>query len=237
MKSTRTAARLLGEGAGALTLLGLAYIGATWLRYGKAERNGRRDPLLDRFLPSYEVREIHETDVAAPADVTYAVAHEVDLRRSRLVRALFRGRELLMGSEPTRREAQPNFLSEVLALGWRVLAENPGRELVIGAVTQPWQRNVEFAGLEPGEFAAFHDPGYAKIAWTIAVEPTGPETSRFRTETRVATTDPESRRRFRRYWSVVSPGVVLIRYEILRLVRQEASRRFAITPVPAELHR
>ena len=96
---------MLGEGAGAVTLLGLAYIGATWLRYGKAERNGRRDPLLDRFLPSYEVREIHETDVAAPADVTYAVAHEVDLRRSRLVRALFRGRELLMRSEPTRREA------------------------------------------------------------------------------------------------------------------------------------
>jgi hypothetical protein len=29
-----------------------------------------------------------------------------------------------------------------------------------------------------------------------------------------------------RYWSLVSPGVVLIRYEMLRLVRREAAGRF-----------
>jgi hypothetical protein len=147
-----------------------------------------------------------------------------------VIQAIFRGRELLMRSAPTRREAQPTFLSEVQALGWRVLAENPGRELVIGAVTQPWKSNVEFRGLEPDEFVAFNDPGYAKIAWTIEVEPAGDQASTFRTETRVATTDPRSRRRFRRYWSVVSLGVVLIRYEILRLVKREASSRFTSEP-------
>ena len=45
-----------------------------------------------------------------------------------------------------------------------------------------------------------------------------------RTETRVVTTDPESRERFRRYWSVFSPGIVLIRYEVLRMVKAEAER-------------
>lgn len=34
----------------------------------------------------------------------------------------------------------------------------------------------------------------------------------FRTETRVATTDPASRRRFRRYWTVFSAGILLIRF-------------------------
>jgi hypothetical protein len=122
----------------------------------------------------------------------------------------------------------------VLSLGWRVLVEEPGHELVLGAVTQPWQADVVFRGLDPEDFAAFSDPGYAKIVVSLAAEPLGPNRSRFRTETRVATTDPESRSRFRRYWSVVSPGVLLIRYETLRLVRHEAERLAGLQPSDQE---
>jgi hypothetical protein len=106
-----------------------------------------------------------------------------------------------------------------------VLAQEPGREIVLGAVTQPWKADVSFRGLPPDEFAAFDTPGFAKIAWTIRVDRLGPASSRFYTETRVATTDAEARRRFRRYWTMVSPGVRLIRREILRLVRADAERR------------
>ena len=190
--------RVIGAGAGAAALLGLGYIGVTWARYGKVSQNGRRDPLLDRFMPTYEIREVHETKVAAPAEVTYSVARELDLQRSGIVRAIFAGRELLMGADRSKREYPPGFLAEVLALGWRVLADELGRELVIGAVTQPWKADVVFRGLPPDEFADFNEPGYAKIVWTLAVEAQGPMSSVFRTETRVATTDPESRSRFRR---------------------------------------
>jgi hypothetical protein len=224
-RSLRRTGRILGASTGAVALGWLGYLGVTWARYGKASRNGQQDRLLDRFMPTYEVRERHETKVAAPAEVTYASARQLDLQRSRVVRTIISGRELLMGSEPAVRERQPDFLSEVLSLGWRVLADEPGRELVLGAMTQPWEADVEFRGLPPEEFAAFNEPGYAKIVWTLAVEPTGENSSIFRTETRVATTDPESRRRFRRYWSLVSPGVLLIREETLRLVRREAERR------------
>ena len=58
----------------------------------------------------------------------------------------------------------------------------------------------------------------------------GEKASIFSTETRVVTTDPESRSRFRRYWSVFSPGILLIRYETLRLVRREAERLAAAEP-------
>jgi hypothetical protein len=143
-----------------------------------------------------------------------------------VVRAIFRARELLMRAEPPRGErTQQTFLTEALALGWRVLAEEPGHELVMGAVTQPWEANVVFRGLPPGEFADFHEPGYAKIVWTIRADPTGGDGSIFSTETRVVTTDPHSRERFRRYWSLLSPGILLIRREILRLVREGANRR------------
>jgi hypothetical protein len=41
------------------------------------------------------------------------------------------------------------------------------------------------------------------------------------------TTGPVSRERFRRYWAFLSPGILMIRYEILRLVKAEAERTFA----------
>ena len=85
---------------------------------------------------------------------------------------------------------------------------------------------MKFRALPPDEFAAFNEPGFAKIAWTLRAEPIGPNTSRFYTETRVMTTDADARKRFRRHWTMVSPGVRLIRRESLRLVRAVAERRY-----------
>lgn len=227
MKSTSSRAwRIVGGSVGAAALFGLGHLATAWLRYGRVRRNGAALTLLDRFLPTYEVLERHQTSVAAPVETTYAAAREMDLMDSAAVRAIFRGRELLMGAAPTAgRKPQP-LIDDVLALGWGVLAQDPGREIVLGAVTQPWEAEVRFRSLAPDEFAAFDTPGFAKIAWTIRAESLGPATSRFYTETRVATTDPEARRRFRRYWTMVSPGVRLIRRESLRLVRSNAERRY-----------
>jgi hypothetical protein len=217
--------KIIVGGAGAAAVAGLVYVGTTWARYGEVSRRGPPDPILDHFMPTYEVREVHETRVGARADVTFTVAEQLDLQQSALVKAIFRGREVLMGaSSGTQRQPQ-SFLSEIFALGWGTLQQQPHRYLAIGAVTRPWLANVQFRGLPPGEFAAFQEPGYAKIIVSVVAEPIGPAESLFRTETRVMTTDAESRRRFRRYWSFVSPGVLLIRREMLRLVRQEAERR------------
>jgi len=227
--TSRRAWRVVGGGVGAATLLGLGYVATQWLRYGHVRKRRGPPTLLDRFLPECEVLEQHKTRVAAPADVTFAAAREMSLAASPVVRAIFRGRELLMRSSvPERAAEQPSrsLLDEVLSIGWGVLAQEPGREIVLGAVTQPWKSHVKFRALPPDEFAAFDTPGFAKIAWTIRAEPLGFATSRFFTETRVATTDPEARKRFRRYWTLVSPGVRLIRRESLRLVRADAERRF-----------
>ncbi|HET8625003.1 MAG TPA: hypothetical protein VFM14_15680 [Gemmatimonadales bacterium] len=197
---------------------------ATWARYGQRKLRGKPDPLLDRFMPEYEVAERHELRVRAPADVTFLAARALDLDQSRVVRAIFAGRSLLMGTK-TGPEKQPGpFLEKVLALGWGILAEVPGRKVVAAAVTKPWDADVVFESVEPDAFAAFDRPGYAKIVWTIEAEALDAATSLARTETRVITTDPESRERFRRYWAAVSPGVLLIRRQMLRLVRKNAER-------------
>ena len=64
-----------------------------------------------------------------------------------------------------------------------------------------------------------------KIVWTLRADPLGPAESMFRTETRAVSTDPASRARFRRYWSFLSPGIILIRWLSLGPLKAEAERR------------
>ena len=111
-------------------------------------------------------------------------------------------------------------------IGWGVLADIPGREIVMGAVTQPWMADVVFRPLPPDEFVAFHEPDYVKIVWTLRADPLGATESIFRTQTRVITTDSVARAKFRRYWAFASPGTVLIRWALLGPLKTEAERRF-----------
>jgi len=114
-----------------------------------------------------------------------------------------------------------------------VLAEVPGREIVMGALTQPWLANVVFRALPPSEFKSFNEPGYVKIVWTLRADAIGAAHSIFRTETRVSTTDPVARAKFRRYWSLASPGIILIRRLTLKPLKADAERRArALADVP-----
>lgn len=154
---------------------------------------------------------------------------------SPLIRAIFALRELpgQVRGAPVAPVARRPIVEWVTAGGWRQIAEVPGRQFILGAVTQPWKQTVHFRGLPADAFAAFHEPGYAKIAVTFEAEPGGSATSVFRTETRVVTTDALSRERFRRYWALLSPGILLIRYELLRLLKANAEPRAAWMAEPA----
>jgi len=204
-----------------------AYASVTWYRYGPLPRRtgDEQDQLLDHFMPSYEVVERHHTRVDAPAAVTLEVAATMELFQLPLVRAVFRGRELILGATPDERPQPRGLLDEVQSLGWGVLAEIPGREIVVGAVTKPWEPNVTFRSIAPAVFAGFAEPDYVKIAWTLRADPIGERQSIFRTETRVVATSPSARARFRRYWAFLSPGIILIRWLSLGPLRAEAERR------------
>ena len=226
-----TKLRALGRAAGLSAAVSAAfavgwagYAAAAWSRYGRRVPHTAGDELLDQFIPNYEVGEAHETRVRAPAALTWQAATEMSFDRSPTMRAIFRGRELLLRGHPPTQSSRP-FLDEIRMLGWGRLAEVPERRLAFGAVTRPWEADVRFEGMPPEDFLRFDTPGYAKIAWTIEVEPLDDRSSVFRTATRVVTTDAEARARFRRYWSIFSPGILLIRREMLRLVREDAERR------------
>lgn len=203
-----------------------AYVGASWLRYGHAGEPSEEeaDEWLDRFMPVYEVVERHRIRVAAPASVTLAAAAEQDLSGLWLVRAIFNARAFALGSSDKRLESQ-KLLTYVTSIGWRILADVPGREIVVGAVTRPWEADVIFRGLPAREFLGFTEADYVKIVWSLRADPIDARTSVFRTETRAIATDRQSRAKFRRYWSLASPGIALIRQLSLRPLRVEAERR------------
>jgi hypothetical protein len=183
------------------------------------------DPLLDRFLPVYEIVERHQIRVAAPAAMTLDVARDMELQASPVVRTIIRAREIILGATRDDRRRPHGLLAETQSLGWGVLADVPGREVVVGAVTRPWEPNVMFRALPPDQFAAFNEAGYVKIAWTIRADQITASESVFRTETRAIATDAYARIRFRRYWSFLSPGIIVIRWALLGPVRTEAERR------------
>jgi hypothetical protein len=144
--NVRTALKWVVGALGVATGAYASYVGVTWLRYGQASPANPEDadPLLDRFMPVYEVSERHHIHVAAPADITFAAACEQDLMSLPVVRAIFKTRELVLGAEPDSAEHPRGLLAMTKSIGWGVLAEVPGREIVMGAVTQPWHANVVF---------------------------------------------------------------------------------------------
>lgn len=227
LSRTRSLARWSSLGIGVAAAAYAGYAAVTWWRYGHPARPTAEsdDPLLDRFMPIADVTERHHIRVEAPADITFAAACEMDVMQSPIVRAIFKGREVLLGSEPDTAVRPRGLLASTRSMGWGVLAEVPGREVVMGAVTQPWQANVTFRPLPPDEFAAFNEPGYVKIAWTLRADPIGAARSMFRTETRAIATDAVARAKFRRYWSFLSPGIIAIRRLLLTPVKADAERR------------
>jgi hypothetical protein len=227
MRFVRKAVRALAYSGGVAAGAYAAYAGTAWLRYGRAHPSAGddADPLLDRFMPAFEIAERHHRRVKAQADIAFAAACEVELERSRIIRGIFRSREIMLGADREKTERPRGLVAFTSAIGWAVLADVQGREIVMGSVTQPWRPSPTFRTLTPESFAAFDEPDYVKIAWTLRADPLGTYESVVGTETRVITTDRRARTKFRRYWSIFSPGIVLIRRIALGLVAAEAERR------------
>ena len=227
-RSSSSGLRLLAAVAGVAGAAYGAYVATTWLRYGRPAPptdSSDRDDLLDLLMARYDVVERHRIAVDAPAAVTLEAARAMDLSSTPVVRAIFRARELIMGAERSGQSSSKGFVADMEALGWGRLAEDPGREIVMGGVTKPWVANPVFRALPPDEFEAFNEPDFVKIVFTLRADPVSHERSVFRTETRAVATDASARGKFRWYWALLSPGIILIRKAMLLPVKNDAERR------------
>ena len=189
--------------------------------------------LLDAQLPAFDFVERHAMEVDAPPAAAYAAVRRADLGGGPLTRTLFLLRALpglaLAPRETARRflgarGSRARTLEAIASAGFVILAEAPGREIVLGTIGRFWRPSGGMRTFAPEAFARFDEAGWAKGAWSFRVEPAPGGGSTISTETRVLCTDARSRRTFRRYWWVVRPFSGLIRVEMLRAIRREAER-------------
>jgi hypothetical protein len=176
-------------------------------------------------MPRYDVFERHRVAVRAPSQATWDAIRGVDLRRSLTIRLLFalRGLPRLFGR---RASFGPMTLDGFVRGGFVVLAEEPGREVVLGVVGRFWRARGDLVRLAPEDFRGFDRPGYARAAWSISVRREGAVTV-LATETRVVATDAAARRRLRAYWALIRPFSGWVRRRMLALAKAHAERASA----------
>jgi hypothetical protein len=164
--------------------------------------------LLDDVLPRFDHRETHGIRVAAPAGRVLDAVREVAPADAPLLRLLF----ALRGLPAAAREP---VWAQLTRRGFFELAEEPGRELVAGAIGRPWRL------LEPlrrdADFPTWEQAGWAKMALGFRAAD-----GLLTTETRVLLTDDDARRRFARYWRIVEPLSGLTRRSWLAAAKRSA---------------
>lgn len=121
---------------------------------------------------------------AAPAEVFDAITN-LDLFRLPVTRVLLEARGLpgRLVDAVARRHGEtvvpepPTFrVRDLPARGWILLGERPGTELVYGTVGEPWKGTGGSSPAPPvtaETFAAFTEPGFAKLAESTVVTPYG----------------------------------------------------------------
>ena len=187
--------------------------------------------LIDQFLPRYDFAVVHAQVFRVPPEVCLRAARNLDLFQHPAIRVLL-GLRALPGRAASRLTGRRDGgdhgpaamfrVEDMTRYGWALLGENPS-EIVLGQIGRPWKAAGATAGpvAVPAAFAAYDEPGYAKVALSLRVDSRGATSSILTMETRVALTDAASLRRFRRYWMVIGPFSGLIRRVALRLLESD----------------
>jgi hypothetical protein len=187
-----------------------------------------RTTVLDNFVPAYQFAESHAIRIAAPRQRVFAAIRDVTANEITLYRTLTwirrfgrPGREDILN--PPRDEP---LLAVATRSGFIKLAEEPGREFVLGTlvVTPPRWRPTKDKKLTPDDFKSLHAPGFALAAINFRVEDAAEGETLVTTETRVFAMDDSAKRKFAAYWRVIYPGSALIRVMWLRAIRRRAEK-------------
>jgi hypothetical protein len=188
--------------------------------------------LIDELLPAFDVRERHHTRVRASADAIYSAILATDFSENALVKALLFIRALpasiAAGRDGLRRlrngHRAPFTLRTNEKRGFRIIAERPPREIVIGLEGRFWTMTGDLCTPAPADFRSTPPkPGTVRAVWNFTVhEGRQGEAAELATETRVWCPDPVARRRFLLYWFLIRAGSGLIRRMTLRDIRRAA---------------
>ncbi len=221
----------LGTRRRALLLLtsGLAAVAVAFLWPVSLTRVTAPSTRLDEFLPAYQAHEVHSIVVHSSPEGLDRALRQVTASEITFFRTLTWIRRLGQPGPESILNApgQQPILDVATRTGFVKLADDPGRELVLGTLAAAAHR-VPPSDRTPDKWQALTAPGYAKAAMNFRIEPISPGACRLTTETRVYATDPATARALAASWRLIYPGSALIRVMWLRAIRARAER----TPSP-----
>jgi hypothetical protein len=172
-------------------------------------------PLIDDWLPEFDVGERHDVAVPLEPDRALELALSSPAAPDRIVRALISARGMASRDETIER-----FFA---AHRFVVLDRSP-TEWVAGAIGAVWRPRGGLVRLDDAEaWRAATVPGTIKGVVDFRAEAI-PGGSRLTTETRVKAIDERARRAFRFYWLAIGPFSALIRRRWLAAVIASAKR-------------
>jgi hypothetical protein len=163
----------------------------------REEHVARVESHLDEIMPRWQFDEHHEIQINAPPEKIWAAIRNVTPREIRLYQTLTSIRRL--GCDDGENilnapDAKP-ILDVATRSGFRVLADDPPRELVFGTHVGPQ---------------------------TLAVMNFRLDGARLTTETRVFAQTDKARRAFAVYWRAIRPGSGIIRVSWLEAIKRRA---------------
>ena len=189
--------------------------------------------LIDELLPTFDVSERHRVAVSASPAATYAALREADLAESSLARALLVLRAMpgtlsrgIAGIRELRKSGREAITLDTFQdRGFRILAEDPPREIAIGLEGKFWVPSGALCTPPADAFRATPIPaGMARAVWNFSVVESG-QGSELATETRVLCADAATRRRFLPYWALIRIGSGFIRISMLSSIKRQAEKR------------
>jgi hypothetical protein len=192
--------------------------------------------LIDRLMPSCDAVRVEHRIVPGEIATVYAATRQADFirawRESAAVRLLFfaRGAGERAVSLLARREHREPPPPESMRLAdmpthgdWVLLGEDPPQEIAFGVIGRFWAGETVWKQIDAGDFEAFADPGFGKIACNFSLRPYGPHRTLVTYECRTLATDEIARRGFMRYWRPLAPFIGLVMRSQLRVIGAETA--------------
>jgi hypothetical protein len=180
---------------------------------------------LDRLIPVPALLEVDRVELAVDASRAWNAVRDLDLAQSPLVRRLFAIRTIpdrLQGKATPLRLRLNDLVSTPAEPGFQVLAEDAPHEVAVGAIGKVWRPVIPFVHVvDAAGYAAFSEAGYIKVAWALRVVSEGVDTSRVEFELRVAATDEDALKKFKRYFRLIGPASRFIRHLLLAQLERD----------------
>lgn len=160
-----------------------------------------RGLIIEKFLPVVDIVESRSILVEASPEATYQALKRLDFAEvpSLLMRALTAIGMVAVNRARRQRGLSPLSrkltLETMKQLGRVILADVPGREIVIGVIERPGDIDSMIERRTKKEFEAFDCPGHIKAAASFQMAPHGEGQTLLTYEVRTRATDTGTRRR------------------------------------------